>query len=74
MGGGTLETQAREMTLRFMTFFVKIPNHLAEGNQSERKLIIAELERAAGLATNSADAVRILLHLLKQYDLAHVLV
>jgi superfamily II DNA or RNA helicase len=58
-------------------FLVKIPNHLAEGNQSERKLIIAELERVAEfarLATNSADAVRTLLPLLKQYDLAHVLV
>ena len=56
---------------------MKIPNHLAEGNENERKLIIAELERVAEfarLATNSADAVRTLLPLLKQYDLAHVLV
>lgn len=58
-------------------FLVKIPDHLAEGNPNERKLIHAELERVAEfarLATNSADAVRTLLPLLEQYDLAHVLV
>jgi superfamily II DNA or RNA helicase len=58
-------------------FVVKIPDHLAEGNQNERKLIRAELERVAEfarLATNSADVVRTLFPLLEQYDLAHVLV
>jgi superfamily II DNA or RNA helicase len=58
-------------------FVVKIPDHLAEGNQTERKLIHAELERVAEfarLAINSADAVRILFPLLERYDLAHVLV
>lgn len=58
-------------------FVVKIPDHLAEGNPYERKLIRAELERVAEfarLATNSGDAVRELSPLLQQYDLAHVLV
>lgn len=57
-------------------FVVKIPEHLAEGNQYERKLVSGELERVAEftrLATNSAEAIQELLPLLRQYDLAHVL-
>lgn len=56
-------------------FMVRIPEHLCEGNDFERKLIRGELERVAEfarMAINSGDAVRTLKPILDQYDLSHI--
>jgi superfamily II DNA or RNA helicase len=57
-------------------FLVHLPPDRYEGGTFERALVAAELERVAEfamLSRNSTDAVRALLPLLKEYDLAHVL-
>jgi superfamily II DNA or RNA helicase len=58
-------------------FFVTIPPEIAEGSPYEAQLIRAELERVAEftrLSLNESDAIKTLLPVLKQYNLAHVLV
>ncbi len=58
-------------------FFVTIPPEIEEGSPYEKQLIKAELERVAEftrLAINEADAVRALLPVLDQYNLAYLLV
>lgn len=58
-------------------FLVKLPGNGSQTNPLERQLIEAELKRVAEfskLALNSADAVKVLMPVLQQYDLAHALV
>lgn len=57
-------------------FIVKIPNALLENNEIEKKLLKAELNRAAefaSLAMNSLDTIRALRPILQSYNLEHLL-
>jgi len=58
-------------------FVVRLPSAAIQQSPFERRLAAAELARVAEfarLARNSVDAVRTLMPLLKEYDLAHALV
>jgi superfamily II DNA or RNA helicase len=58
-------------------FIVRLPAANVQRSPFERRLVAAELMRVAEfarLARNAADPVRILMPLLKEYDLAHALV
>lgn len=58
-------------------FLVKFPTSRFAVDEFERQLVQAELKRVAEfarLALNAADAVRSLMPVLEQYDLAHALV
>jgi superfamily II DNA or RNA helicase len=74
--GRILRKSVGKTSATIYDFLVRLPASPMQNSPVERRLLATELERVAEfakLARNSADAVRTLMPLLREYDLAHVL-
>jgi superfamily II DNA or RNA helicase len=75
--GRILRRSAGKTSATIYDFLVRLPLPEGKANQTERNLVRSELARVAefaNLARNARDAAGVLLPLLKEYDLAHLLV